>query len=33
MSKKREIDWQLECIIHYEGFGFYRNVKEINKNN
>ena len=33
MSKKRKIDWQLECIFYYEGFGFYGNMKEINKNN
>ena len=33
MSKKRKIVPQLECIIHYEGFDFYSNVKEINENN
>ena len=33
MSKKRKIESQLECIIHYEGFDFHSNLKEINENN
>ena len=33
MSKKREKDSQPECIIHYEGFDFYSNVKDIGENN
>ena len=33
MSKKRKIDLQLECIIYYEGFDFYSNMKKINENN
>ena len=32
MSKKRKIDLQLECIIYYEGFDFYSNMKKINEN-
>ena len=30
MSKKRKKNSKLDCIIHYEGFDFYSNVKEIN---
>ena len=33
MSKKRKIDSQIECVIHYEGFDFYSKVKEVNENN
>ena len=33
MSKKQKIDLQLECIIYYEGFDFYSNMKKINENN
>ena len=33
MSKKQKIDLQLECIISYEGFDFYSNMKKINENN
>ena len=33
MSRKYKKDLQLEYIIHYEGFDFYSNVKEISESN
>ena len=33
MSRKQKIDSQLECIIYYEGFNFYSNMKKVNENN